>query len=126
LRKSSGRQLVILRNAQDGALDLGVVDFHAVFLGELKQRALGHHPLEHLLVENILRRRLHVLLLELLHDDALGVVEIVLGDRLVIDHGDDPIDGDDPILRRWTRLRENAGGRHANPAMDRCSKCHRV
>ena len=102
-------KLVLLRDTQDRALDHRIVDFNAVFLGELKQRTLGHHALEYLLVENVLRRRLHVLLLELLQHDTFGVVEIVLGDGLVVDHGDHPVHVDD-TLWRCNRLRQRTGG----------------
>ena len=90
-----GRQLVLLRDALHRALDHCVVDFHAVFLGELQQRALGHQALENLLVEDVRARRLNVLLLELLKHDALGVVQIVLRDRLVVDHCHDAVDRHD-------------------------------
>ena len=52
-----GRELVVLRDAQDRALDLRVVDADAGFLRVLQQRALGDQPLEHLLVEHVGRRR---------------------------------------------------------------------
>ena len=52
-----GRQLVLLRDAQDRALDHRVVDADARFLGELQQRALGDQALQHLLVEHVGGRR---------------------------------------------------------------------
>src|SRR5207248_11691694 len=87
------------------------------------QRTLGHHALEYLLVENVLRRRLHVLLLELLQYDTFGVVEIVLGDGLVVDHGDHPVHVDD-TLRRRTRLRQRTGGCQRKSYLEEISICH--
>ncbi len=93
------RTACFLSDAQHGALNLGIVDLDAIFLGELQQRPLGKHSLQDLLVENVPRRRLDLLLFQLLQDNALGVVEIVLSDRLVIDDRDDTVDADDLVRR---------------------------
>ena len=61
-RNSLRRDLVLLRDAQDRALDHLVVDAHAVFLGELQERAIDDEALEHLRLEHVVRRRPHVVL----------------------------------------------------------------
>ena len=60
-----GRQLVVLRDARDRALDLRVVDADAGFLRVLHQHALGDQALEQLLLEDVGRGGRHVLRLHL-------------------------------------------------------------
>ncbi len=94
------RQLVVLGNPLNRAVDHRVIDLDAVFLRELHQRTLGDQAFEHLLVEDIGARLLHLLLLQLLQDDAFGVVELVLRDGLVIDHGNDAVQRNGALWRR--------------------------
>jgi hypothetical protein len=87
-----GRKLVVLSDALNRALDLAIVDLDTALLGLLQQRALGDQALEHLFVEHVGRRRLHFLLPQLLLHDPPCVVELVLGQGLVIDDSDDAVD----------------------------------
>jgi hypothetical protein len=88
-------QLVVLNDPLDRALDLRVVDLDAGLLRVLHQRAVDDQPLEQLLLQHVVGRRRHLLRLHLLHDDALLEIEVVLRQRLVVDDGDDAIEGDD-------------------------------
>ena len=123
LAKVLGRKLVFLRDALNRTLDLAIVDLYALLLGLLQQRALGDQALEHLLVEHVGRRRLDFLLLQLLLHDAPRVVELVLGQGLVIDDSDDTVDVDD---RGWRirRLRANAGGEKRQRGRDDEANVH--
>ena len=120
LAKPVERELVVFGDALDCALDLGVVDLDAAVLGVLQQGTFGDQALEHLLIEDVGRRLLHILLFQLLHDDAFGVVELVLRDGLVVDHRDDAIDsnyawrGRARYRRRWLRR----GGGRGQPKHD--------
>ncbi len=100
-----GRQLVVLRDAQDGALDLRVVDANAVLLGELQDRTLGDDPVEQLLVEHVGGRRRHVLRLHLRENGPLLVVDVELRHRLVVDDGDDAVEEHAAVGRRTRRAR---------------------
>ena len=51
----------------------------------MQQGTLGHEPLEDLLLQHVVGGLLDVLLLQLLHHDALGLFELVLGDCFVVD-----------------------------------------
>ena len=97
------RQLVVLGDALDRALDLRVVDTQARFLRELHQRPLGDQALEHLLLEYVRRRGLHVLLLHLREHDTSGVVHLVLRNRLVVHDRDDAVDRSAPGVARIAR-----------------------
>ena len=99
-----GGKLVLLRDTLDAALDECIVDLDPLLLRLLQQRTLRDQALEHLLVEDVGRRRLDLLLPQLLLHHAPRVVELILGQRLVVDDGDDSID-DDHAARRASRLR---------------------
>ena len=87
-----GRQLVLLGDAQDRALDGRVVDADAVLLRVLQQRALDDQALEHLLVEHVGRRRRDLRRLHLRQHDAALLVQVVLRDRLVVDDGEHAVE----------------------------------
>jgi len=80
-----GRELVLLGHAQDRALDGGVVDADAGFLRVLQHRPLDDQPLEHLLVEHVVRWRRDFRRLHLRQQDAPLLAHVPLRDRLVID-----------------------------------------
>ena len=100
-----GRQLVVLRDAQDGALDLRVVDANAVLLGELQDRTLGDDPVEQLLLEHIGGRRRHLLRLHLRENGPLLLVDLELRHRLVVDDGDHAVEEHAAVGRRTRRVR---------------------
>ena len=89
LRNSSGAILLSCAIRGDRALDRRVVDAHAGFLGELHQRALGDHPLEHLLLEHVGWGRRDLRLPELHQHGRRCSFSVVLRDRLVVDDRND-------------------------------------
>ncbi len=109
-----GRELVLLGDAQDRALDGRVVDADAGLLRVLQHGALGDQALEHLLVEDVERRRRHVGRLQLLQHDAALLVHVPLRDRLVVDDDEHAVERDD--LRRRARRFLRGGRRRPSEA----------
>ena len=90
------RDLVLLGDPPDRAIELRVVDAQPRLLGELELDAVGDHALEELPFDDRPRRRRGSLLRELLHRELSSLLELARGDRLVVDDGDDAVDHDRP------------------------------
>jgi hypothetical protein len=84
-----GGQVVVLGDALHRALGGDVVDAHAGFLRVLQQRALRDAQLEHLAIEHLGRWRGHLRLAHLHQHRGALLRDLLLRDRLVVDHRDD-------------------------------------
>lgn len=103
--------LVVAGNAADGLVELVVVDAQSGIAGKLHLDAIHDDALEQLPLEDILRRQRRALLLQLLERRVETDAQIVEGDDLVTDDGDDAI-GLDRLGRRGTsRGREDSDQR---------------
>src|SRR5689334_7171045 len=89
------RQVVLLRDALDGAVEGRVVDLDARLLRHLHLHEVVDHALEDLARERVRGRDLAALARELAHDQVHAVVQVVLRDHLVVHDRDDAVHGDD-------------------------------
>ena len=120
------REAVLLRDALDGALEGGVVDLDAGFLGELHLEQVVDHALEDLARERVGGGKLPALALQLAHDERHALAELVLRDHLVVHDRDDAIDGHDLGWRRGkARVEALSAGdcRSGDSACIRLDKC---
>ena len=88
------RDLVLLGDAADRALELGIVDAHPRFLRELELDPVADHALEELALDDRLGGGGGALLGELLHGETRARLELARGDRLVVHDGDDAVEHD--------------------------------
>ena len=106
LAQRRDRHVVGFGDARHRGVDRCVVDADAGFTGHLQLRPVDDHALEHLAFEDLGRRGLDLLPLQLQLRRARSRLQLVRGDDLIVDHGHDPID-----RARRTRLRRR--GRRA-------------
>ena len=86
------RQLVVLGDALDRAIELHVVDAHAGIARELQLRLLQDESLEHLPLEHLARRCLRAAPLELALRGLDRLVELREGDDLLVHDCHDAVD----------------------------------
>ena len=89
----------MLCDAQDGLVQLCVVDAQPGFFGELFLQHFRDHPLQYLLFQNISVRQHGLLSLQHLRYAGCTVLEFLVGDDIVIHHHFDAVDGRALFLR---------------------------
>ena len=88
-----GNHLVFLRDAINRTIQLHIIHAHAVFAGKLHHGAVGDHAFEQLPFKIRTRWRRRTLARQLTGRAVDALVQIVARDHLVVDHGDDAVNG---------------------------------
>src|SRR5690606_5963210 len=124
LAQLDDRQLALLGDRRQRTVHLRLVGTDAEFARRLRLRAIDDHPLEHLLLEHVGRRRLDVLRAKLPLGYPQAQRKLARRDRFAVHDRDDPIDrrrrlrrgrrrGDQPRDRREQRQRRRCGASQA-------------
>ena len=95
------RQAVGLCDAPERRIDRRIVDPHTRFARQLHLRTIDDHPLEHLALEHVGRRRLNLLAPQLHFRDARPRAQLIGGDDFIVDDRDDAVDR--PRSGAWRR-----------------------